>query len=190
MATVRPGMLPVYAPGNAAARVERLDLTGLPEPRVRIVSVAHSGAEGLALDDARLVVSVGTGIGGPEALPEIRALAEALGRRLGMSPDEVAVGGTRKVVDAGWLPRQQQVGITGRAVAPDLYVGIGLQGNFNHVAGMMRSRKVIAVNTDPDAPIFKAADVGVVCDWRELAAALVEDISAAQGGTDSAVVSG
>jgi electron transfer flavoprotein alpha subunit len=178
MATVRPGMLPVYAPrDDTGARIEPLDLAGLSEPRARVVSVMHSGAEGLALDDARLVVSVGMGIGGPEALPEIRALAEALGRRLGLSPDEVAVGGTRKVVDAGWLPRQQQVGITGRAVAPDLYVGIGLQGNFNHVAGMMRSRKVIAVNTDPESPIFKASDLGLVCDWRELAAALIEQMS-------------
>jgi electron transfer flavoprotein alpha subunit len=190
MATVRPGMLPVYAPREAAPRVAPLDVTGLPEPRARVVSVTHSGAEGLALDDARLVVSVGMGIGGPEALPEIRALAEALGRRLNLASDAVAVGGTRKVVDAGWLPRQQQVGITGRAVAPDLYVGIGLQGNFNHVAGIMRSGKVVAVNSDPDAPIFKAADLGVVCDWRELAAALVEEISAAHGGTNSAVVSG
>ncbi|HET9492844.1 MAG TPA: FAD-binding protein [Chloroflexia bacterium] len=177
MATVRPGLLPVYAPREAAPRVEPLDLTGLPEPLARVVSVTHSGSEGVALDDARLVVSVGTGIGGPEALPEIRTLAEALGRRLGLSPDEVALGGTRKVVDAGWLPRQQQVGITGRAVAPDLYVGIGLQGNFNHVAGMMRSHSVVALNSDPDAPIFKAADLGVVCDWREFAAALIEEMS-------------
>ncbi len=177
MATVRPGLLPVYAPRDSAPRVEPLDLSGMPEPRARVVAVTHSGADGLSLDDARLVVSVGTGIGGPEALPEIRALAEALGRRLNLALDEVAVGGTRKVIDAGWLPRQQQVGITGRAVAPDLYVAIGLQGNFNHVAGMMRSRKVVAVNTDPEAPIFKAADLGVVCDWRELSAALMEEMA-------------
>ncbi len=86
---------------------------------------------GLALDNARLVVCVGMGIGGPESLGVVYDLAQRLGEWMGLSREEVAVGGTRKVVDAGWLPSHQQVGITGRAVAPDLYLGLGVQGNFN-----------------------------------------------------------
>jgi electron transfer flavoprotein alpha subunit len=187
MATVRPGVLPVYAPRDVTAPVEKLDVEGLPEPPAQVVAVTNSGEVGLALDNARLVVAVGMGIGGPESLPKVRALADALRLWLGLSPDEVAVAGTRKVVDAGWLPRQQQVGLTGRAVAPDLYVGLGLQGNFNHVSGMMRSGKVVAVNTNLDAPFFEAADLGIVCDWREFASALMDEMASGPSGPSSAL---
>jgi electron transfer flavoprotein alpha subunit len=88
------------------------------------------------------------------------------------------VGGTRKVVDAGWLPRQQQVGLTGRAVAPSLYVAIGLRGNFNHTVGILGAGTVVAINRDVEAPIFESADVGIVGDWREVAAALLDILSA------------
>jgi electron transfer flavoprotein alpha subunit len=80
------------------------------------------------------------------------------------------------VVDEGWLPRNRQVGLTGRAVAPDLYLGLGLQGNFNHVSGIMGSRRIVAVNTNADAPIFEACDLGIVAGWREFADALLEII--------------
>ena len=89
-----------------------------------------------------------------------------------LSPAEVAIGGTRKVIDEGWLPRQQQVGITGHAVAPDLYLGLGIKGAFNHMVGILRSGTIVAVNNDPDAPILQAADVGVLCDWHSFARAL------------------
>jgi electron transfer flavoprotein alpha subunit len=96
---------------------------------------------------------------------------------MGLSPGEVAVGGTRKVVDDGWLPPQQQIGTTGHAVAPDLYLGLGVRGAFNHVVGILRSGTVGAVNNDPEAPIFYASDVGVVGDWREFAEALEQVLS-------------
>jgi len=83
------------------------------------------------------------------------------------------VAGTRKVVDDGWLPRNRQVGLTGRAVAPDLYVALGLQGNFNHMAGILRSRRIVAINNDPQAPIFEASDLGIVASWRYFADALL-----------------
>ena len=173
MVTVRPGALPIYeADTSSRPRITHLDLEGLPEARVKVLSVQSGGEEGLALDRARLVVCVGMGIGGPEALPEVYLMASRLGAWMGLRPEEVAVGGTRKVVDEGWLPRHQQVGITGRSVAPDLYVGVGLQGNFNHTAGIMRAGTIVAVNSDPGAPIFEMSDVGVVGDWREFAEAV------------------
>src|SRR5205823_6093755 len=133
MATMRPGMLQVYSPDEGRkARVQRLDLRGIPPSRVRVLSVTGGGEGGLALDSARLVACVGIGIGGPEALDEVSALANALGEWMGFSPDEIAIGGTRRVIDEGWLPRQQQIGITGHAIAPDLYLGLGVRGNFNH----------------------------------------------------------
>jgi electron transfer flavoprotein alpha subunit len=178
MATVRPGAVPIYlAHEESRPEVIRLDTEGLPKSRVKVLSVQRGGEEGLALDDARLVVCVGMGIGGPEALPEVYRLASRLGTWMGLKPEEVAVGGTRKVVDEGWLPRHQQIGITGRSVSPDLYIGLGLQGNFNHTAGIMRAATIVAVNNDPGAPIFDMSDIGVVADWREFADAFVEALA-------------
>jgi electron transfer flavoprotein alpha subunit len=175
MSTVRPGVLPPVIGRSAAMPVvTRLDMEGMPPARTRTLSVTYEGEEGLALDAARLVVCVGMGIGGPEALPEVYELAGRLGAWMGFSPEEVAVAGTRKVVDEGWLPRQQQVGLTGRSVSPDLYLGLGLQGNFNHTSGILRSRCIVAVNNDPHAPIFEACDLGIVGDWREFAEALAK----------------
>jgi electron transfer flavoprotein alpha subunit len=173
MSTVRPGMLPVYAPAaGVTPHIERLNLDGLPAPRLRVLSATTEGQAGLALDSARLIVCVGTGIGGPHTLPQIEQLAQDLGSWMGLAPNEVAVGGTRKVVDEGWLPRHQQIGITGHAVAPDLYVALALQGNFNHTAGILRSGTIVAVNTDPEAPIFTASDFNIPTDWQAFATAL------------------
>ncbi len=177
LSTVRPGMLPLLTRQNPEApRVTRLSLEGMPPTRTRTLSVRNVDEEGLALDAAKLVVCVGMGIGGPEALPEVEELARRLGAWMGLSPEEIAVAGSRKVVDEGWLPRNRQVGLTGRAVAPDLYLGLGLQGNFNHVSGIMGSRRIVAVNTNADAPIFEACDLGIVAGWREFADALLEII--------------
>lgn len=173
--TIRPGMLPHYAPDPLrSAHIVRLDLAGLPTPQVKVTEVTHEGEAGLALDDARLVVCVGTGIGGHEALPEVERLASALGEWMGLAPTDVAIGGTRKVVDEGWLPRHQQIGITGRVVAPDLYVSLGVSGKFNHMVGVLNSGTIVAVNSDVEAAIFEMADVGVVGDWREFVGALVQ----------------
>ncbi len=168
MATIRPGMIDLYAPNlSIRPNVTMLDLDGLPAGRARRVSTSSEGEAGLTLDAARLVVCVGTGIGGPEALPQIYDLSKLLGARFGFAPDEIAVGATRKVVDEGWLPRHQQIGITGRAVAPDLYLGLGVQGKFNHTVGILRSGTVVSVNNDPKAPIFAASDIGIVSNWQD-----------------------
>jgi electron transfer flavoprotein alpha subunit len=181
MATIRPGALPAYAPNPArTARVVPLDLAGMPAPGTRVLSTTLEGNGGLALDTARLVVCVGMGVGGPEALEEIDYLAAALGKWLGLDASEVAIGGTRKVVDEGWLPRQQQIGITGRMVSPDLYLAIGVQGKFNHVVGILGAGTIAAVNSDPSAPIFAASDFGFAGDWRAFARALLAALEGQQ----------
>jgi electron transfer flavoprotein alpha subunit len=178
MATIRPGMLAHYAPDQERrARVIALDTEGLPPARLNVERITLEGKGGLALDDAHLLVCVGTGIGGPEALSEVEALASALGAWMGLPPERVAVGGTRKVVDEGWLPRHRQVGITGRAVAPELYVGLGISGSFNHMVGILRSGTIVAVNNDPEAPIFAASDIGIAADWRAFADAVTRRLS-------------
>jgi len=182
MATIRPGMLPTYAPDPAReAHVERLDPANLPEPRARATSYSLEGEAGLGLDKARLVVCVGTGVGSPETLGDVERLAHALGNWMGLSPDRVAVGGSRKVVDMGWLPRQQQIGITGHAVAPDVYLGLGVQGKFNHLVGILGSNTIVAVNLDPHAAIFEMSDLGIVSDWRMFADVLMQRLKREKG---------
>src|SRR6185295_7256596 len=114
---------------------------------------------GVALDTADIVLGVGRGIGGPAALPPILALAQRLG---------AAVAATREVTDAGWLPKQHQVGLTGRAIAPRLYVALAVSGALEHMVGLRRAGTIVAVNKNPKAQILKAADFGVVADYREL----------------------
>jgi electron transfer flavoprotein alpha subunit len=171
MATIRPGMLAagVARPGRAA-EVVRLADRPLAE-RVRLLE-HHPDAEGAAgLEEARVVVGVGMGIGGREQLPRIEALAAVLGG---------AVCGTRDVSDAGWLPKQYQVGITGRAIAPELYIAVALRGAFEHTVGVRRSGIIVAINRSPKAPIFKSCDYGIVGDWAEIIPELTRQLAAAR----------
>jgi len=109
----------------------------------------------------------------PADYPELDPLLAALGAEL---------GATRKVTDNGWLPRARQIGITGRSIAPRLFVSIGSSGKFNHMVGVRAAGTVLAVNPDPDAPVFGVADVGIVGDWRTVAPHLVAAIAAATTG--------
>ena len=156
MATVRPGMLrPAEPDASRRAVVEKIPVPA-HAPRVEVVRRELLPDAAAALDSAAVVLGVGKGIGGPEALPAIRQVAERLG---------AAIGATREVTDAGWLPKQHQVGLTGRAIAPRLYVALGVSGAMEHLVGLRRAATIVAVNTNPKAPIFKAADLGVVADW-------------------------
>ncbi len=130
-------------------------------------------AEGETVDltGADLIVSVGRGLGGEENLPVIRELADALGAELACS---------RPVVDAGWLPQTRQVGSSGQTVAPKLYLALGISGAAQHQVGMKGAASIVAVNTDPEAPIFDIADYGVVGDLLEVAPKLTELLRAAQ----------
>jgi electron transfer flavoprotein alpha subunit len=91
------------------------------------------------------------------------------------------LGATRKVTDAGWLPHSRQIGLTGRNVAPDLYLALGIRGKLNHVIGFQRARAVLAVNSDPQAPIFQHADVGIVGDWQAVAEDLFPALAGSRG---------
>ena len=169
LATVRPGMFAAVEPRDEA-NAERVDfaLDGLPEPRTSLLERRREpDTAGYELDGAQVVLCAGKGIGGPEALPEIETHA----RRLG-----AAVGASRGAADAGWLPKNRQIGLTGRAVAPRLYLAVGVRGAFEHLVGSVKAGVIAALNTNERAPIFQGADVGLVGDWREtlppLAAAL------------------
>jgi electron transfer flavoprotein alpha subunit len=176
MATVRPGVLPVGSPrAGATARIEMLALDDLPPSRLRVVDRHRdpSAAAAAALDEAEIAVGVGLGIGGPEALPVIAALADALGG--------VPIATTRDVVDKGWLPRQHQVGITGRAIAPRFYFAIGIRGASEHMVGVRRSGTIVVIDRNPQAPIFAQADLGIVADWAEAVPRLIAALRAARG---------
>jgi electron transfer flavoprotein alpha subunit len=160
MATVRPGVLGAARPdpGRRAA-LERLAVPTVPA-RVRVVAARPlADATGASLEAAGVVIGVGRGIGGPAALAPIVALAGRLG---------AAVAATREVTDAGWLPKQRQVGLTGRTIAPRLYVALALSGSMEHMVGVTRAGLIVAINKNPKAPVLKRADLGVVADYLTL----------------------
>ena len=170
MATVRPGILRAARPdpGRRAA-VERLAVPAVPA-RVRVVAERPlADAPGATLDAAEVVIGVGRGIGGPDALPPIARLAERLG---------AALAATRDVTDAGWLPKQHQVGLTGHAIAPRVYVALAVSGAAEHMVGLRRAGVIVAVNRNAKAPIFRAADLGLVSDYVPLLPLLEEALRA------------
>lgn len=166
MATVRPGML-ARAPrdDSRTAVTDEMEVAedAFQDP-VRVVSVEHEGGgEGARLYDADIVVGIGMGVGEPANYGPVHELAEALG---------AAVAATRNVTDLGWVSKQQQVGITGKAIAPKLYVAVGVSGNLNHMVGVLRAGTVVAINTRARAFIFRSCDYGIVGDWAEVVPAL------------------
>jgi electron transfer flavoprotein alpha subunit len=167
LATVRPGMFPTVEPReNAEAEIVELPAGDLAEPRTRLVTQEHRpDTAGYELDSAEICFCVGKGVGGPEAVPEIEALARRLGARVGCS---------RSVADAGWLPKNRQIGLTGRAIAPRLLIEVGVRGAFEHMVGSVRAGVIVGLNANEKAPIFEHADIGLVGDWRETLAPLVD----------------
>jgi electron transfer flavoprotein alpha subunit len=140
--------------------------------RVNVVELLESKAGSANLEAADIVVIGGRGLGEASNFPLAEQLADAFGG---------AVGATRAVTDLGWRPHYDQVGQTGRVIAPKLYVGVGVSGAVQHTVGMRGSENVVAINRDPDAPIFKLADFGIVGDLFEVVPLLIERLKATRG---------
>ena len=134
-----------------------------------MVEQAHEESEGPSIEDADVIVAGGRGLGAPEGFAQVEELAKALGG---------AVAATRAVVDAGWYPYAAQVGQTGKTVSPKLYVAVGISGAIQHKVGMQSSGLIVAINKDPNAPIFEYADLGVVGDLNEIVPKLTELVRA------------
>jgi electron transfer flavoprotein alpha subunit len=173
MATVRPGMLEALQPDwSRQPSMQRLELEEVGPIRTQTIhSTQEVDATAMALEEADVVVAVGTGLGRRENVKLARELAEVLG---------AAIGATRRVTDANWLPRQHQIGLTGKAVAPKLYIALGIRGVMNHTIGMQRAQTVVAVNKDPEAPIFQMANYGIVGDCLQLIPALTRALAEAK----------
>jgi electron transfer flavoprotein alpha subunit len=183
LTTLRPGMLTPIAPERGAnVAIERIAAPTLAEADVTTLEVhREEEADAVALTQAQVVMGVGMGIGGPENLPRVQALARVMG---------AALATTRNVVHAGWLPHHIQVGISGRTIAPRVYLAVGIRGAFNHTVGIQKAGVIIAVNQNPRAAIFKAADYGIIGDWRTylppLAEALQPVLAAVNASSHSA----
>jgi electron transfer flavoprotein alpha subunit len=169
IATLRPNVFPLTEPASKKGEVIKKEIV-IPEDQIKGKAVEIIREEGAELDvtEAEIVVSGGRGMKGPENYDLLRELTAVL--------PHSAVGASRSAVDAGWIDHQHQVGQTGKTVSPNLYIAFGISGAIQHLAGMSSSKYIVAVNKDPEAPIFKVADYGVVGDLFQVIPYLKEEL--------------
>ncbi len=171
MATVRPGVMEALPKDEKrTGEIEKLEVEFTPEDmRIKIKDVVKSTNTKVDITEAKILVSGGRGIGSPEYFDVLKELADELGGE---------VSSSRANVDAGWIGKERQVGQTGKTVRPNLYLACGISGAIQHLAGMEESEYIIAINNNPDAPIFDIADLGIVGDLHKIIPILIEKIRA------------
>ncbi|HEY1584785.1 MAG TPA: electron transfer flavoprotein subunit alpha/FixB family protein [Polyangia bacterium] len=166
-ATVRQTEFKPAEAAGAASPVSKLDATAASDTRAEFIGVQASKSERPELTEAKIVVSGGRGMKEGKNFEQVAALADLLGG---------AMGASRAACDAGMVPNDLQVGQTGKVVAPQLYIAIAISGAIQHLAGMKGSKTIVAINKDPEAPIFQVADYGLVTTWEQAIPALMEEI--------------
>jgi electron transfer flavoprotein alpha subunit len=165
--TIKPGVFNPATPGTEAVEQFDVDLN-LPTPRLKVTGKTAERSSRISLAEAEIVVSGGRGVGSAEGFTQyVEALADQLG---------AAVGATRAIVDAGWRPYSEQVGQTGKTVQPKTYIAIGISGAVQHLSGMNKSKTIVAINRDAEAPIFKIADYGIIGDVTQLVPAILAEL--------------
>ena len=165
--TIKPGVFNPATPRAETAEQFDVDLN-LPTPRLKITGKTAERSARVSLAEAEIVVSGGRGVGSAEGFTQyVEGLADQLG---------AAVGATRAIVDAGWRPYSEQVGQTGKTVQPKLYIAIGISGAVQHLSGMNKSKTIVAINRDAEAPIFKIADYGIIGDVPQLVPAILAEL--------------
>ena len=169
LVTLRPGLLaPAIPEPFAVATVEHVPQLPFDGPDIRLLKEDfQEDLEGILLAKSPVVIGVGMGLGSPENMAEVQEMARSVG---------ASIATTRDVVHEGWLAQQMMVGISGRTIAPTVYIAVGIRGAFNHTVGLQRSGVIIAINQNRRAVMFRSSDFGIVGTWEEFLPPLMEEL--------------